>query len=336
VDVDAFVAAHQGTWARLEHLVSRAGRPRGMSGSDVDELVDLYQRTATHLSLVQSRSPDAQLVARLSRLTASARGAITGAHDPAWRDVARYLTVTFPAAVYARARWWVPVALANLVVMAALGIWTATHPHVVSSLAPPDAVRQLVEHDFKDYYSAHPAADFAARVWTNNAFLAAEALALGVFVGIPTVYLLWVNCVNVGVSGGVLAANGKLGEFFGLILPHGMLELTAVFIAAGVGLRLGWTIIDPGPRKRADALAREGRSAFAVAIGLAGVLLVSGGIEAFVTPSPLPTWARVTIGVVVETAFLAYVFVLGRRAVAVGETGDVEEWLRADAVDAVG
>jgi uncharacterized membrane protein SpoIIM required for sporulation len=336
VDVDAFVAAHRAGWARLQQLVERGHRPARLTGGEVDELVDLYQRTATHLSLVQSRSPDAQLVARLSALTASARGVITGTHDPSWRDITRYLTVTFPAAVYRSARWWVPVALLNIVVMVALGTWMATHPHVISSLVPSESVRQLVEHDFKNYYSAHPATDFAARVWTNNALIAAGSLALGIFVGLPTLYLLWINSVNVGVSGGVLAANGKLGEFFALILPHGLLELTAVFIAAGTGLRLGWTIIDPGPRRRADALAQEGRSAFAVAIGLVGVLLGSGVIEAFVTPSPLPTWARISIGATVEIAFLSYVFMLGRRAVAEGETGDVDEWLRADTVEAAG
>jgi hypothetical protein len=67
-----------------------------------------------------------------------------------------------------------------------------------------------------------------------------------------------------------------------------------------------------------------------------GVLLVSGVIEAFVTPSPLPTWARITIGAVVEVAFLAYVFGLGRRAARAGETGDVDEWLRADAQPVAG
>jgi len=60
-----------------------------------------------------------------------------------------------------------------------------------------------------------------------------------------------------------------------------------------------------------------------VAVGLIAVLLVSGMIEAFVTPSPLPAWARIGIGVVAEIAFLGYVIVLGRRAVAAGEMGDV-------------
>jgi uncharacterized membrane protein SpoIIM required for sporulation len=129
---------------------------------------------------------------------------------------------------------------------------------------------------------------------------------------------------------------GRLGVFFGLILPHGLLELTAVFVAAGAGLRLGWTVIDPGPRSRADALAQEGRAAAGMALGLSLVLLVSGVIEAFVTPSALPTWARIGIGCVAEALFLAYVFGLGRRAALAGETGDVAEDERGDVLPTAG
>src|SRR5664279_6018823 len=70
VDIDVFVAAHRAEWARLEELVRRAGRPRQLRGAEVDELVALYQRTATHLSVVQSRSPDPLLIGRLSTLVA--------------------------------------------------------------------------------------------------------------------------------------------------------------------------------------------------------------------------------------------------------------------------
>ena len=44
----------------------------------------------------------------------------------------------------------------------------------------------------------------------------------------------------------MMSAYGHGRPFFGLILPHGMLELTAVFIGAGVGLRIGWSLIAPG------------------------------------------------------------------------------------------
>ena len=74
-----------------------------------------------------------------------------------------------------------------------------------------------------------------------------------------------------------------------------------------------------------QALAQTGRATVGMAIGLAEILLITGMIEAFVTPSPLPTAVRVGVGIVVEVAFFAYVWTLGRRAVQAGEYGDVEE-----------
>ena len=67
-----------------------------------------------------------------------------------------------------------------------------------------------------------------------------------------------------------------------------------------------------------------------IAIGLVVVLLVTGVIEAFVTPSPLPTWARVGIGVLAEAVFFAYVIRFGRAAALAGETGDLDVGLRDD------
>ena len=136
--------------------------------------------------------------------------------------------------------------------------------------------------------------------------------------------MLFQNVLNLGVGIGLMASAGRLDIFLGLILPHGLLELTAVFVAAGTGLRLGWTVIDPGPRTRRVALADEGRAAIGHGHRAGGLsCFVSGVIEGFVTPSGLPTWARISIGVVCELLFLAYVYVLGSRAVQAGETGDI-------------
>jgi uncharacterized membrane protein SpoIIM required for sporulation len=318
MDLDAYVVTHQREWERLEYLV-RQGR---LTGDQADELIDLYQRTATHLSVVRSAAPDPALVGRLSRLVARARAAVTGSSDPAWRDAVRFLAEGLPATIY-RARWWWGMTMAvSLAVSLVLGIWVALHPGVQTSLIPAAQLRDLVNSDFKSYYSNFPHGSFAAQVWTNNAWIAAQCIALGIL-GVPVIYVLWSNVVNLGVIGGIMIGHGKAAEFFGLILPHGMLELTSVFVAAGTGLRLFWAWVAPGARSRAQALAQEGRAAAATVIGLVGTLAVSGFIEAFVTPSGLPTAIRVGIGGVAEGAFLAYVFVLGRRAAQAGVTGDI-------------
>ncbi|MGB8652718.1 MAG: stage II sporulation protein M [Mycobacteriales bacterium] len=324
MDLDAYINAHRGEWQRLEDLLKRGGHARRLSGAEVDELVELYQRTATHLSYLQSAGRDPVLIGRLSSLVARARTAVAGSRQAAWQDVVRFLRVDFPAVLYRTRWWWGAVALGFVLVAFGWAAFLATHPESRAALLPPAEVKQLVAHDFADYYKQAPAQDFAAKVWTNNALIAAAAVASGILLGLPVLLLMYQNAASVGIVGGFMAANHRTGLFFGLILPHGLLELTSVFVAGGLGLKLGWTVVDPGRRTRAQALAEEGRALVVGAVGLALMLLVSGLIEAFVTPSGLPTWARIGIGVLAETAFLLVVFVLGRRAVRAGVTGDVD------------
>jgi uncharacterized membrane protein SpoIIM required for sporulation len=324
VDLDAYVAEHAREWRRLDEL----SRKRRLSASQADDLVTLYQRAATHLSVVRSRSPDPVLVARLSRLVLQARGALTGGPAFSWRAVGAFFTVGFPLAVYRAARWWVGVTVA-CVALAAILIWyVAAHPEVPEVLLSKQQIDELVNSGFAGYYTEYQPQNFALHVWTNNAFLAAQCLAGGVLL-LPVVYLLAANSLNIGLVGGVMLGNGRADVFFGLIAPHGLLELTAVFVAAGFGLRIGWAWIAPGPyRTRGRALSQTAREGMLVALGLVPVLLVSGIIEAFVTPSGLPTTLRVGFGVLVWLGFLAYVVVFGARAAQDGKSADLDIDLR--------
>jgi uncharacterized membrane protein SpoIIM required for sporulation len=322
VDVDAFVLAHRPAWDRLEYLVKRR---RKLTGAEVDELVDLYQRVSTHLSTVRSASSDSVLVGRLSGLVASARSAVTGAHAPVWSEFARFWTVSFPVVAYRAWRWWLGAAVASFVVAVVMGSWVAGNPAVQAAVGTPSDVAELVNHDFASYYSENPAGSFALRVWINNSWVAAQCIGYAVVLGLPIPYVLFQNAANVGVIGVLMFDAGKGDVFLGLLTPHGLLELTAVFLAAAVGMRLGWSVVSPGDRPRGQVLAEQGRAVVSVAVGLVVVLLVSGLIEALVTPSPLPTFVRIAIGVAAEIAFLVYVVHFGRKAARAGETGDVDD-----------
>ena len=143
--------------------------------------------------------------------------------------------------------------------------------------------------------------------------------------GLPIPYVLFQNAANLGLIAGLMFDADKADIFLGLLVPHGLLELTTVFLAAAAGMRLGWSVIAPGNRPRGQVLAEQGRAVVAVAVGLIAVLLVSGLIEALVTPSSLPTFVRIGIGLAAEIAFLAYIFHFGRKAARAGETGDIDD-----------
>ncbi len=322
MDVDAFVLAHRPTWNRLEELVKRR---RGLTGAEIDELVELYQRVSTHLSMVRSASGDAVLVGRLSSLVARARSAVTSARAPLWSEFIRFCTVSFPVVAYRSWRWWAGTAAAFLAVTVLIAVWVSVNPEVQASIGTPREIQELVNHDVADYYSENPAGSFALQVWTNNWLVAVQCLVFALLLGIPIPYVLLQNAANLGVIAGLMFNAGKGDIMLGLLTPHGLIELSAVFLAGAVGMRLGWTVISPGNRPRGQVLAEQGRGVAAVAVGLLVVLLVAGLIEALVTPSPLPTFARVAIGVLAEVGFLAYIIHFGRKAVAAKETGDIDD-----------
>jgi uncharacterized membrane protein SpoIIM required for sporulation len=322
VDVDAFVLTHRGTWDRLDQLIKKR---RSLTGAEVDELVELYQRVSTHLSILRSASSDSLMIGRLSSLIARARSAVTGAHAPLSSAFTRFWTVSFPVVAYRTWRWWLGTAVAFFAVVLVIAFWVAGNPEVQSAVGTPTDIDELVNHDVASYYSEHPAAAFALQIWVNNSWVSVQCIALSVVLGLPIPIVLFQNAANLGLIAGLMFQAGKGGILLGLLAPHGLLELTAVFLAGAAGMRLGWSVISPGDRPRGQVLAEQGRAVVSVAVGLAAVLLVSGLIEALVTPSPLPTFVRVGIGIIAEVAFLSYIGYFGRRGVKAGETGDIDD-----------
>ncbi|HKE97789.1 MAG TPA: stage II sporulation protein M [Actinomycetes bacterium] len=326
VDIDRFLATNQPAWDRLAELAARAGRGLDRLGAaELDELVRLYQRATTHLSYAQTYYRDPALTARLSRLVARAGAVLYGTRPRTLRAAGWFLAVTFPAAVWHARRFVLVSAVLFAVPALALGIWIANSPAAVDALGPAAAREAYVNEEFESYYRSEEATQFATEVFTNNIQVAFLAFAAGVLGCVLTGWLLVANGAALGEVAGLFAAVGQLPRFWGLILPHGLLELTAVFVAGGSGLALGWAWISPGDRPRLAALAEEGRRAVVIVLGLVLVFAVAGTIEGYVTGQPWPTWLRVGIGLLAEAAFVVYVVVLGRRAAARGFSGQIGE-----------
>jgi len=67
-----------------------------------------------------------------------------------------------------------------------------------------------------------------------------------------------------------------------------VLELPAIFIAGGAGLRIAQGLLFPGVLPRRDSLAKAGVDAVQLLLGTIPILIIAGLIEAFVSPTGLP------------------------------------------------
>ncbi|SMQ60748.1 stage II sporulation protein M [Agreia sp. VKM Ac-1783] len=321
MDLDAYTAAHRDEWATLDAL----SRRRELSGTDADELIERYQAGASDLSAIKTTVGSTAQGAQLSLFLSRARLRFTGAGTNILRQTPAFFVFQLPAALY-RIRWLtLALAVVTVVVAGLYALWVSNDPQVLANLGSDAELKKLADEDFINYYSENPAASFAGQVWTNNAWIAAQCIAFGITgFFVPTVIMT--NAQNLGINAAVLFHYGQGDAFFLYILPHGLLELTAIFVAGAGGLRIFWAWIAPGARTRAQALAEDGRALFTVALGLVIVLFVSGIIEGFVTPQPWPWAVKIGIGALALAAFLAYMLIMGRAAVRSGHTGDLDEF----------
>ncbi len=320
MDVYAYVKTRMPDWDRLSQLTGK----RVSDGRECDEFYRLYLQTSSDLAKIRSRAPDPQAVLFLSAVLARARVRMTTEVMSVKDALARFLLRTLPLSVY-RLRWLtLAVALSFLAVSAAAFLTYVFCPQLLSELGTPHTLDEYARHAFKSYYSVYPNSEFAAMVWTNNALIAVSAI-VGGFTGIVPVSVLWTNAVAIGQAGAIMHSRGALDVFFGLILPHGIPELCAVFVAGAAGLKIFWVLAVPGNMPRAAALGKEGRQTLLTVFALTGLLFLAGMTEGFVTPSALPWAVKMLCGFFIFVLFWCWVTVFGRRACKAEESADISQ-----------
>ncbi|WP_380680006.1 stage II sporulation protein M [Salinigranum sp. GCM10025319] len=172
---------------------------------------------------------------------------------------------------FVRRDWGYVVLAAAVLVVGAAGGWRATAGYGVQIPTPddPGAV-----------FGAVPVGPFV-NIAVNNWIVATNAGFSGLFAGLPTVGTLLFNGLLVGAVAGVVEPL----LFVAFVAPHGVIELPAIAVAGGVGLRLGHVAWGAwcGTRPRSALVGAVGRT-WRIAVGLSVVFLVAGFVEAFVTP----------------------------------------------------
>lgn len=291
----------------------------------MDELIVRYRAASADLAELKTSVGESPQSAYLSTILVRARLRLTGASDNVLTLMGRFFSRQLPAALY-RLRWTtLVIATAFVLVSVGTAAWISSDPALLATLGPPDALAQYADESFTSYYTENPAAVFMGMVWWNNFWIAIQCVLFGI-TGLWPVYVLVQNAMGLGMSGAVMAAHDKVDVMILYILPHGMLEMTSIFVAGAGGLHLFWAWVAPGNRSRGESLAAEGRSLATVAIGLILSLFLAGLIEGFVTGWALPWPIKIGIGAAALGVFLIYMLVVGGRAARSGETGDLVEY----------
>lgn len=314
----AFEQRYRPLWARLEATLDglESRRPRrapGLAGFATD-----YQSLCHQLALARERGYSLALQDYLNALMLRAHRQLYRRRVPLWPRVAEFLTAGFPRAVRRQWRWHLTSALA-FVLSAALVVALVLHdPQLVHTVIDGAGVGNL-EHmylpRFHDHYQRTHGDDLAMFGYYiyNNIGIAFRTFASGLLLGVGAIAAVLFNGSFFGAAAAHLASAGAATNFFTFVVAHSAPELTAIVLSGGAGLRLGWAVLAPGPRRRVDALRRAARETLPVMYGVFGLLTVAASIEAFWSPRPFAPEIKYAVGALCWTLLLSYLLFAGRR-----------------------
>jgi len=148
----------------------------------------------------------------------------------------------------------------------------------------------------------------SSAIMTNNLGVAFMSFAAGITAGIGTVYMMVFNGLLIGVIGTACWLSGMSSQLWSFVAPHGVLELPAIFISGGAGLRLAYGLLFPGFLPRRESVARAGIEAVKLLLGAIPILIVAGVIEAFVSPTGLAVPLKFGLAGALFPLLMAYLF----------------------------
>jgi uncharacterized membrane protein SpoIIM required for sporulation len=103
------------------------------------------------------------------------------------------------------------------------------------------------------------------------------------------------------------------------VAAHGALELPAIFISGGAGLRLAAGLLFPGVLRRKDALALAGSESVRLISGTIPMLIVAGCLEGFLSPTRAPVGLKFAICLMLLTGLGYWLSEGGRQRVLTRE-----------------
>lgn len=314
---NVFCALNEPTWTKLDALVNalEAGQK-----SEAQELPRLFRQVSKDLALARSRGFDMALVERLNALSLRTHQIIYGARRRSLVRFATFWTRTFPQAV--RREWRAMSVALGLFYGGALLCFVAVmfSPDLPYHIMGYEEIAQMQEmYDPARELAGRPGgassdlAMFGYYIY-NNIGIAFRTFASGLAFGLGSLFFVTMNGIILGVVAGHLTNVGSANVFFPFVIGHGAPELTAIVISGAAGFRLGWAVVAPGRRRRAEALMLASREVLPLVYGAAGLLVIAAYLEGFWSASAAPKTVKYVAGACAWAALGGYLLFAGRRS----------------------
>jgi uncharacterized membrane protein SpoIIM required for sporulation len=293
MNIERWIKLRRPSWDKLESLLKTIDTKsaRYLTRKDLQELGRLYRTTSADLSRARAWNINRETVVYLNQLVVKAHNQVYRSPQNRWRDLANFIWLDFPLLVQERILY---IAAAFAIFLAAViisDVYVQKDVHFAQlelstgqPLVAEDLWHIIEQRKLWTDNAQHCSPLASSLIATNNIRVCILAFTSGIAFGLGTVIVLLVNGLSIGTVFGICRHYGIDGPLLNFVAPHGVLELSSIFISGGAGLVMGMALLFPGKVKRLEALRMVARDALTLFAGCLPLLCMAGLIEGFISP----------------------------------------------------
>jgi uncharacterized membrane protein SpoIIM required for sporulation len=302
-------------WSKLETLLqqSTTGGLKSLSRSELQELSLLYRQTAADLAAIREDRLSVHFARYVNQLLIRAHNTIYSGRRASPMAIFYFFRDTYPSAFRRNVKHCSLAVLVFAIAGVGGAALTYQNPDFKVKLLGPQMVETIDRHEMWTHSIVGIKPLASSAIMTNNMSVGFTTFALGITAGLGTIYMMAFNGLLIGVIGMACWLSGMSVQLWSFVAPHGVLELPAIFIAGGAGLRVAQGLLFPGLLSRRDSLARAGVEAVQLLLGTIPILIIAGLIEAFVSPTGLPIALKFSMAGALFVILAAYLFGVSRQ-----------------------
>ncbi|MBO0995085.1 stage II sporulation protein M [Bacillus sp. SD088] len=310
MNIKQFTQRYRENWKELEHLTTIIGKSKkNVTAKSMKQFYQLYQKASQNLSYSQTNFPNEKLTGYLNELVARAHNVLYKDQTTSVGQFRHFFTTTFIGLLLEQ--WKAIVVAMRLFVLGMAGSFFSViaDPLHIYTILPNDIVQSVDPNQLGSSDGTVDSPTMSASIMTNNIQVAFLAFAGGITFGLLTVYVMVYNGIIVGALAGLFWAHGKSFDFWAYIVPHGMIELTAIFIAGGAGLLMGYKLFVPGQYSRGFQLKTQSIRSVQLIIGTIPLFIIAGVIEGFITPAAFSLEVKYFVAFLTIIGLILYVLI---------------------------
>ena len=303
---EQFIKLNSDTWRELETLstiINKKGL-KILPSKNVKEFLSIFRKCCQHLAYARTHYPSSSVVSYLNSLINKCHSHVYATKKISPGILFKYITQDFPK-LLKEYRWFTICATSFFAVGVLLSmILVLVNVDNSSIFLPENLIATIKSGKSGGGQWNYPL--MSSYIMVNNISVSLKAFVMGITLGIGTAYVLFSNGALLGALTALVYTYGNPMNYWSLILPHGIIELTAIFISGAAGLIIAKSILLPGEYSRRHSLIRGAKESISLIIGIIFMLIIAGIIEGFFTPLNISAISKLIFAAITGVILILY------------------------------